>query len=57
MEKVREILAHDNISEPGKLRINDRLRGLAGDGTDVGGVGPELDGAVIIGFDCWLRQY
>ena len=50
-------MAHDNISEPGKLRINDRLRGLAEDGTDVGRVGPALDGAVIIGFDCWLRQY
>ena len=57
LEQVRGILAHDNISEPGKLRLNDRLRGLAEDGTDVGRVGPALDGAVIIGFDCWLRQY
>ena len=55
--KVERYLAHDNVSEPGKLRLNDRLRGLAEDGTDVGRVGPALDGAVIIGFDCWLRQY
>jgi len=58
LEQVRGILAHDNISEPGKLRlVNDRLRGFAEDSTDVGRVGPALDGAVIIGFDCWLRQY
>ena len=50
-------MAHDNISEPGKIRVNDRLRGLAEDGIDVGGVGPASDGAVIIGFGCWLRQY
>ena len=36
LEQVRGILAHDNISEPGKLRINDRLEDLVGRGRRCG---------------------
>ena len=39
------------------FRTDDRLGGLVEEGADVGGVGPALDGAPSIGFDCWLRQY
>ena len=39
------------------FRTDDRLGGLAEEGVDVGGVGPALDGAPSIEFDCWLRQY
>ena len=56
LERVEGYLVHDDIFLAKVFRTDDRLSGLAEEGVDLGGVGPALDDAPSIEFDCWLRR-